>query len=41
VKSILPETKSILDVQLLPPNEQQIHLLRKVLAAGMVDRLAK
>jgi hypothetical protein len=41
VKSILPETKSILDSRLLPPSEQQICLLRKILAAGMVDRLAK
>ncbi|CAF3953492.1 unnamed protein product [Rotaria sordida] len=41
VKSILPETASILDARLLPPSEQQICLLRKVLAAGMVDRLAK
>jgi hypothetical protein len=41
VKSILPETTSILDSRLLPPSEQQICLLRKVLAAGMVDRLAK
>ncbi|CAF3964301.1 unnamed protein product, partial [Adineta steineri] len=41
VKSILPETASILDSRLLPPTEQQICLLRKILAAGMVDRLAK
>lgn len=41
VKSIIPETTSILDSRLLPPSEQQICLLRKVLAAGMVDRLAK
>ncbi|CAF3590338.1 unnamed protein product, partial [Rotaria sp. Silwood2] len=40
-KSILPETTSILDARLLPPSEQQICLLRKVIAAGMVDRLAK
>lgn len=31
----------MLDARLLPPSEQQIFLLRKVLAAGMVDRLAK
>ncbi|CAF3528856.1 unnamed protein product [Rotaria socialis] len=41
VKSILPETATVLDARLLPPSEQQICLLRKVLAAGMVDRLAK
>ncbi|UJR14756.1 hypothetical protein I4U23_001746 [Adineta vaga] len=41
VKTILPETATILDARLVPPNEQQICLLRKVLAAGMVDRLAK
>ncbi len=41
MKSIVPETVSMLDARLLPPTEQQIYLLRKVLAAGMVDRLAK
>lgn len=41
VKSILPETTSVLDARILPPNEQQLCLLRKILAAGMVDRLAK
>lgn len=41
VKSILPETAGILDARLTPPNEQEICLLRKILAAGMVDRLAK
>ena len=41
VKSILPETASILESRLLPPSEQQLCLLRKILAAGMVDRLAK
>ncbi|CAF0856362.1 unnamed protein product [Adineta ricciae] len=41
VKTILPDIAAILDAPLVPPNEQQICLLRKVLAAGMVDRLAK
>ncbi|CAF3981781.1 unnamed protein product, partial [Rotaria sp. Silwood1] len=34
-------TTSILDACLLSSSEQQICLLRKVLAAGMVDRVAK
>ena len=41
VKSVVPETAALLDARLLPPSEQQLFLLRKVLAAGMVDRLAK
>lgn len=41
VKSIVPSTASMLDAPILPPTEHQLFLLRKVLAAGMVDRLAK